>query len=296
MPNNTPNNQNIGINRTCSRRPLSGFTLIELLVVIAIIAILAGMLLPALARAKGRAQTVKCLANMKQWGMAVQFYANDNATVLPRDGTDNSGQYSITTGSSEGPGTPNDQFAWFNTLPPLIATKPLSELWNRGNASENLRMPFPGRETGIWHCPTAKASGQDTFMRGGVFGFFSYAMNMDLKLRSPIANGIQGNTYEYPAMPKIDNIPQPSSTVVFVDAAFSPSLENYTANPSRNGVLPAVRADRFTKRHNEAGGNLVFLDGHARFMKRAEVSNWKDPLEEKVTSELVWNPNRDQQQ
>ena len=113
-------------------RRTRAFTLIELLVVIAIIAILAGLLLPALARAKEKAKASACLNNLKQWGGATHLFAADHQDFLPRDGTPNG---TSTTGG------------WYIDLPRALGLPTYQEMPWRTNADIDV-----GRS--IWICPS----------------------------------------------------------------------------------------------------------------------------------------------
>lgn len=219
---------------TATTSPTSAFTLIELLVVIAIIAILAGMLLPALARAKTQAKVIKCVSNEKQIGLGYMLYAGDQADYLPVAGTE------VPPGS--GWVAPS---RWFLEISPYLA-----------NVTTNYTQLVAKEK--VVTCPSAKIG--TNVIPATVPGYKGY--------------GGYGHNYAYLGYTQFDHvkstiITKPVDTCMNgdgLDPTAGLSWWNY-------GYLypPSVAIGRYI-RHGK-GGNYAWADGHVAPMTWKTMSN-----------------------
>lgn len=238
----------------------SAFTLIELLVVIAIIAILAAMLLPALSKAKTKAQGVQCMSNNRQLMLAWRMYAEDNHDkVLNAYGTGANVPYTWMTGILT-LDNPSADANW-NAADTIM----VSPLW-----------PYCGKSAGIFHCPADQSMGRNL---AGQLVPRPRSRSMSLWVGgngdSP-ADGYRGgwspgaNWQVFRSLSSMLR-PGPSMTFVFLDERqdsindgfFVVDMDSYPNMATTHVVdLPADY-------HNRAAG-FAFADGHS------EIHQWKD--------------------
>src|SRR5262245_61875370 len=115
-----------------TRRNRSAFTLVELLVVIGIIAVLIGILLPALGRARAQARSVACQANLRSIGQALAIYVANNKQMLPPGEWD--GQARDATGTVVPGSPPADPVRWVSLLQATLSSK-YGSTWNTSASS-----------------------------------------------------------------------------------------------------------------------------------------------------------------
>ncbi len=234
--------------------PCLGFTLVELLVVIATIAILAGLLLPVLSKAKGKARGVFCLNNTRQLGLAWIMYADEHDGRLP---------YNL-GGNETRSFAPHSNLNWVNNIMDwdVVANSDNTNIVTISQASLG---PYT-KAVSVYRCPGDFVLSEDQKHAGWAGRIRSYSMNAMMGDAGELsASGANLNNPDYVQFFRISSIPTPAQFFVFLDEHPDSINDGYFLNKADSSKWIDLPAS-----YHDGAAAFSFADGHS------EIHRWRN--------------------